>query len=443
MVSNQTRPQSSILEITVPIDSARQQVDRILASETLRGSEVLRHLLRFLANKTFAGEADQLKEYVIGLDALGKPPDYDPRRDAAVRLQASRLRQKLEEYYGSEGSNDPVVVELPRGRFKIAWRCSAGSESLFEPVIKPAPPAPSRTWPRLTICLAILLATSTSCCVWLGLLLLLRAPAPASVSAGSAPELDAIWHPFISSTHHLIIAFSGLQFARFQRGPGRDIWYRQQDAGNWDETVNSSEFVALSRLLGHPPATPTSDYATRSELLATFVLGQFLTTRRRDVSIAELSQLSWEQMAENDVIFIAPRDAVAEKELSLPAHLAFVADRTGIRNLQLKPGEPPVYTSLQPSQDGNGETYVLISLMRGPLGRTTVASFTGGGAWGAFGAIRSLMDPPFARIVVSKLKDRSGVMPGAYQMVLRIRYRDGTPTNVSYVTHRVLTQIQN
>src|SRR5215469_11742875 len=105
---------------------------------------------------------------------------------------------------------------------------------------------------------------------------------------------------------------------------------------------------------------PTSEYATRGELLATFVLGQFLAPRRREISITELSQLTWQQLADNDVIFLAPRDAVAERELSLPVRLAFIADKTGIRNLRPKPGEPPVYASFQPSQDGNAETFVLI-----------------------------------------------------------------------------------
>jgi len=443
MVSNQSRAQHSLLETRVPVDSAREQVDRILASETLRGSEVLCHLFRFLAHKTFAGEADQLKEYVIGLDALGKPPDYDPRRDAAVRLQASRLRQKLEEYYGSEGLHEPVTVELPRGGFKITWRYNEAGVSLREPAIEPAPPAHARAWPKPALYLAFVSAILACCCVWLGIRMLLRAPVPVSASAGSASELDAVWHPFISSTHHLIIAFSGLAFVRFQREPGRDIWFRQQNAPSWDETVNSSEFTALSRLFGNPPAVPTSEYATRGELLATFALGQFLSPRRRDVSITELSQLTWQQLAENDVIFLAPREAVAERELSLPTRLAFIADKTGIHNLQPKSGEPTVYTSPQPRQDSNGETFVLISLMRGPLGRTTVASFTGGGAWGAFGAIQSLMDPSFARVLVSKMMDSSGQMPGSYQVVLRIQYRDGTPTNVSYVTHRSLPPTQN
>ena len=90
-----------VLEIATGLDAARDQIDRILASDTFRASEVLRRLLRFLADKTFSGDADQLKEYSVGLDALHKPASYDPRQDAGVRLQASRLRQKLDEYYRS------------------------------------------------------------------------------------------------------------------------------------------------------------------------------------------------------------------------------------------------------------------------------------------------------------------------------------------------------
>jgi hypothetical protein len=61
------------------------QVERIVRSEELRGCEVLRRLLRFLANKSISGEADELKEYIVAIDGLGKPASYDPRHNSAVR----------------------------------------------------------------------------------------------------------------------------------------------------------------------------------------------------------------------------------------------------------------------------------------------------------------------------------------------------------------------
>src|SRR6266853_6057815 len=98
---------------------AQAEVERILHSQTFRNSEVLRLLLRFLAEKSTSGDADQLKEYTIGIDALGKPSSYDPRQDSGVRIQVGRLRQKLAEYYRGEGKDDPVVLDVPKGQFKV------------------------------------------------------------------------------------------------------------------------------------------------------------------------------------------------------------------------------------------------------------------------------------------------------------------------------------
>src|SRR5205823_640006 len=81
------------------------EIKRILHSQTFRNAEVLRVLLRFLGEKSMSGEADQLKEYTIGIDALGKPSTYDPRQDSGVRIQVGRLRQKLAEYYRLEGKD--------------------------------------------------------------------------------------------------------------------------------------------------------------------------------------------------------------------------------------------------------------------------------------------------------------------------------------------------
>src|SRR5215471_14605327 len=100
-------------------ESVQTQVERILHSEELRGSEVLRRLLRFLAEKTASGEADDLKEYIVAIDGLGKPATYDPRHNSAVRIQVGRLRQKLADYYRGEGNGDPIVIDVPKGRFKL------------------------------------------------------------------------------------------------------------------------------------------------------------------------------------------------------------------------------------------------------------------------------------------------------------------------------------
>src|ERR1700722_8133929 len=116
-----TAVNSAILFCTVTSthDEMLGQVERIVQSETLRSSEALRRLLRFLGEKSASGEADELKEYTVGVDGLGRPVTYDPRHDAAARIQVGRLRQKLAEYYRTEGKDDAVIVEVPKGQFKL------------------------------------------------------------------------------------------------------------------------------------------------------------------------------------------------------------------------------------------------------------------------------------------------------------------------------------
>ena len=98
-------------------EAVQNQVERILGSEKFARSKRLRSLLRFTVTQTLQGHADMLKEYVIGTEVLKKPDTYDPRRDSLVRVLASRLRVKLKEYYNNGGSEDPLVIEFPKGKY--------------------------------------------------------------------------------------------------------------------------------------------------------------------------------------------------------------------------------------------------------------------------------------------------------------------------------------
>src|SRR5579863_6019548 len=98
-------------------EAIQGEVERILASEKFARSKRLRSLLRFTVQQTLQGHADMLKEYVIGTEVLKKPETYDPRRDSLVRVLASRLRVKLKEYYNDGGSEDPLVIEFPKGKY--------------------------------------------------------------------------------------------------------------------------------------------------------------------------------------------------------------------------------------------------------------------------------------------------------------------------------------
>src|SRR5713226_1900937 len=97
------------------------QIDRLVNSHVLHGSESLCKLLRYLAHHALDDPGSSLKEYQIATEVFGRPPDFDPQVDSTIRVQAGRLRSKLAEYYGSGGAEDPILVELPKGTYVLSF----------------------------------------------------------------------------------------------------------------------------------------------------------------------------------------------------------------------------------------------------------------------------------------------------------------------------------
>src|SRR6187397_720417 len=107
-----------------PVSSAQvhNQVERILDSPLFASSESLRAFLRFTVERTLEGRGDELKEYVIGVEVFRRGAQFDPRLDSIVRVQGSKVRSKLREYYESLGQQDPVWIELPKGSYVPIFR---------------------------------------------------------------------------------------------------------------------------------------------------------------------------------------------------------------------------------------------------------------------------------------------------------------------------------
>jgi len=95
----------------------RQQLDRILASGTFQQVDRLRRFLSFIVLEALEGRRDLLKEYVVGVQVFGKEESFDPRTDPVVRVQARRLRTRLQRYYRDEGAGDELLIDLPKGGY--------------------------------------------------------------------------------------------------------------------------------------------------------------------------------------------------------------------------------------------------------------------------------------------------------------------------------------
>jgi len=134
--------------MTTPAPAAvRQQLQRILDSSALANSDQLKRLLRYTTERALAGEGNQVKEYLLGVEVFGRPDTYDPRLDPIVRVQARRLRAKLDDYYLTEGRGDPIVFRMPKGGYAPSFHLPAA-----------APPSPRRRWIWASVAVVPLLA---------------------------------------------------------------------------------------------------------------------------------------------------------------------------------------------------------------------------------------------------------------------------------------------
>src|SRR3954471_1278868 len=96
-------------------------VAKIENSHTLHSSESLRKLLRYLAEHALDHPGVPPKEYQIATEVFGRPAGFDPQLDSTIRVQAGRLRVKLADYYASEGADDSVQVEMPKGTYLVSF----------------------------------------------------------------------------------------------------------------------------------------------------------------------------------------------------------------------------------------------------------------------------------------------------------------------------------
>jgi hypothetical protein len=378
--------------MVLEVESRQTQIQRILQSKAFRTSEVQRNLLAYLADKSIGGSADSLKEYTIGLDVFGKPASYDPRQESAVRMHVGRLRQKLTEYYRLEGTEDPVMVDLPKGGFKVTFEPRTEPRVVELPQIEP-PAASASPYYRREIALALALLVAVACAAYFGMRLRTTAQTQAP---GWTPELQQLWAPILASNRPLMICLS----------------------------------------------TPSTGVTSIGTANGAFLLGQFLGERKKDIQLTPSDQLSMPEIAMGNVVFVGPSTS-SRQIRAVPEDHQLVLGSDGVHNLNPRPGEPALLTDRIPadSQD-TAESYALISHFPGLNGNGELLYFSGNKIPAVMGAVQAFTDPAFARTLVAKMKAASGTLPHYYQVVLKIRSMDEMPIDISYVFQRELDTVK-
>src|SRR6516225_9553340 len=103
-------------------EDRRLLVERLAASTYFNKSARLRDLLVYLTERVLEDEAVEIHEQEVGFRVFGRARDYDTAADNIVRVHASMLRKRLDQYFVAEGATEPTVIEIPRGNYAPVFR---------------------------------------------------------------------------------------------------------------------------------------------------------------------------------------------------------------------------------------------------------------------------------------------------------------------------------
>ena len=127
----------------------REELERILGHREFHATDKMRAFLRFVVEETLAGHKHRIKGYTIATQVFGRGTDFDAGQDPIVSIQAGRLRRALERYYLAAGSRDPVLIDIPKGRYVPRFASLSAHEGDVV-VAESAPNSPSSRGARPT-----------------------------------------------------------------------------------------------------------------------------------------------------------------------------------------------------------------------------------------------------------------------------------------------------
>jgi hypothetical protein len=107
---------------TTDVDDRKSLVERVASSSYLSRSARLRDLFLYLCERVLEESADEIHEREVGHKVFGRPEDYDPLADNIVRVHASMLRKRIAQYFATEGAQEPIIIDIPKGNYAPVFR---------------------------------------------------------------------------------------------------------------------------------------------------------------------------------------------------------------------------------------------------------------------------------------------------------------------------------
>ena len=362
-------------------EESLNELERLLQSRVLHGSETLKAFLRYVVLESINNQEGHLKEYTIAAEVFGRNSDYDPRNDSIVRVQAGRLRSKIQEYYATEGKHDKVLIDLPKGHYNAVFSYAQGGNGDSLTGVEAVQPSvvgtvalarasghvetdPAHRSRRGWIPFAALVGV----CLFLLFLTIkysseanrLRDSDKGKTQADAQMDvLNPLWGQFLKSDEPILVSYSN---TRFQGRP-------------------ETGMKLLKALDSQSPTEPRSSYITDhytgvGEVMGIYSLGNLFSKATHSFKVKRSLLLTWDDLkfTENIVVLGSPAENLFLRQLPQDQDFVFRVtkgdnqeERFGIVNLRPRRGEESVYLNKDDATSTSeiSEDYAVISLLKG------------------------------------------------------------------------------
>jgi hypothetical protein len=408
------------------------EIEKLVASHALHGSESLCKLLRYLGRQAMEHPGVAVKEYQIATEVFGRQADFDPQLDSMVRVQAGRLRAKLGEYYSTEGVSDPLVVELPKGSYAISFHERANhagahangntaSTWASDPIKSEASSAQRRyAVPVLSVALAAAVALA-------GWLLWTRGSVKATADnataeVAAAAPIRTFWMGFVHGPEAPWVIFSNAQFV--------------------GEPTKGMRYYDAAR----DGKAPILDHYTGvGEVLAVHNLDVVFGALHQTLRVKRGSLFSLDDAKNNDLIFIgSPGENLTLLELPGTKEFTFRRMPDGPRagnmeiiNVKPQLGETALYMA-SPSNVPMNEDYAVVALVKGISPEHSELILAGTTTIGTQAAVEFVSKENYVAELLNKMKVTQPGELKPFEAVIQVKVTRGVPVESSVVALRVL-----
>ncbi|MGB7600573.1 MAG: hypothetical protein WBM24_09730 [Candidatus Sulfotelmatobacter sp.] len=414
------------MALTHGFDAGRQQcfqqIDKLINSHSLRGSESLCKLLRYLAETSLDHHGAAVKEYQIATEVLGRSHGFDPQSDSTVRVQAGRLRVKLEEYYAHDGADDEIVVELPKKSYALTFHVRAAASSpgnlavaarVREETDRRIARLPSnRGWAIAVLLLSALLVVA--------LIFVFRGRSRTGAKPSVPTVYQVFWQRFVGGPQQPWVIFSNGSFVG-RPETGMRYFNPAGDSG--------------ALILDH--------YTGVGEVLAVHQLDRIFVLLNQPLRVKRGSLFSLDDAKNNDLIFVgSPAENLTL--LDIPATQEFVFQRVAsgprkgdlaVVNIHPETGEPRLFLGSTPSLPTT-EDYAVVALVPGIDPARSVLILAGTTTFGTQAAAEYVCRQDSLAVLLRRLGVSTATDLKPFEALLRVKVVHGVPVITDLVSVR-------